>query len=167
MKHRMLYGLLCLVVACTGKVLAEEESRDPQAAAIYQDYGNVTRDISIALSSTNIVLISSSPEDAVSINTGTVDLGIMQWRHREIVNCSTTSALRLYWTSEYNSYSSTGGVVLSSSSSGNGLGDSYAVVGGGQIWGIHSPWDTACDNCAGICGTESYWSLAEDRKRRR
>jgi len=83
------------------------------------------------------------------------------------VNCSTTSALRLYWTSDYTSYSSTGGVVLSSGTAGDGIGDAYVVPHQGAVWGIWSPYGAACVNCAGASGTEQYWSLAEDPRKRR
>lgn len=167
MKSKVLYSLLCLVFVLAGTARAEEELRDVQARPVYQDGGNSPRDISVPLSSTSIVLISSTAVDAVSQTTDTVDLGIMEYRYREIVNCSTTSALRLYWTSDFKTYSSSGGIVLSSDPAGGGKGDSYLVPHQGAVWGMHSPYGIKCLNCAGVCGAESYWSLAPDIKKRR
>lgn len=165
MRLKMLYGLLCLALFINGKAWAEEETRDPQAKAVYQDYGNTSRDISVSMSTTGIVLISSAAVEAVSNIDSTVDLGIQEWKFREIINVSTVSALRLYPVSDYNQYSSSGGVVLSTGPFG--AGDSYVVPHQGPVWGIWAPYGVACGNCAGAGGTENYWNLSQDPKKRR
>ena len=176
MKHRGLYAMALLAFAVCGMARAEEELRDISATPVYIDGGNTARDISIPLSSGNPVVISSAAVEAVQMSTAAnavrsaahpFDLGIQEWRHREIVNCSTTSNLRLLWTGDYTSYISTEGIVLSSDTTGRGMGDSYVVPHQGPVWGIHSPWGTACVNCAGVCGSETYWALSEDKRKRR
>lgn len=86
----------------------------------FEDWGNNARTRGISVSSTTMspVVVSTYPSNA--------NLGISEWRYREIVNVSTGSAIRLIFNDDpYELFSSSVPVILSSDTTGGGYGDKY------------------------------------------
>ncbi len=132
---------------------------------VRQDHGNTWRPISVPMSTNNVVLISSAPENAKITSSDTITLQITNYRERLIINTSTTSKLVLYPTPGYNQFSGTFSVVLGSGTNGTGLGDSYVAHHQDDIWGIWSPYPAACIGCAGAGGSEDYFQNTSEGRR--
>ena len=142
---------------------------------IFEDGGNVWRSINVGQSTTNVVLISSTPENAVQTSSVTAlalpgqpgtagNLGIRIWRFREIVNASTCCVLALYPQGNYNQFSTSFSVVLASDTTGNGMGDSWSTQSQSDIWGIWSP--SSPGGNPGTQGASGYEEYYDSRRRR-
>jgi hypothetical protein len=142
-----------------GEVIAGTEAK-VTADPTFDDFGNTRRTRGMEVSISNLVLISSVPTAAMQtvLSTSTT-LGISMWRHRMIINVSTSCNLALYSSSNYNAYSSSIAVVLSSDTTGRGLGDKYIVPDQDAVWGIwNDPGAPLCAAGKGAAVIETYWS---------
>lgn len=161
MKRTIVLGLLALVTSVIPSLVhAVNEDGKVTVDGVFQPYGNTVRQFSVALTTRNATLISSAPADATLISDTNTTLGVTAWRFRQIINVSTCASVALYSTNQYNVFSTTYGIILSSDSSGMGAGDVYEVPGQDQVWGI---WTNATGNgsCAagqGAVAIESYYS---------
>lgn len=167
MKHnKIILGVLSLLLSFKGWAQAPVVSgpdKEKVVTPVYENYGNVSRAISIPISTSTAVLISSSPENAVMVTSPTTNLGLQNWRFREIINVSTCCRLALY-TTPYNVFSATFGVVIGSDTSGNGMGEVYAVPHQQEVYGIWDGSGTVLGTGgAGAGGDENYY---DPRKRR-
>ena len=106
--------------------------------------GNNATNLAIPYSSNTVILVSSAPADA--------NLGITEWRYREIVNAANGRMMILSNNTDFTSFSSTKAIVLSSDTAGSGQGDSYVVPHQGKVWAIWGPETTN----GGAAGSESY-----------
>lgn len=144
-----LLGFFCIF--CWPRAAMAGTESQLTAMPVFEDGGNDWRPIAVSQSTQTLVLISSAADVA--------GLGIGAWRSREIVNISTCANMALYPDNTYTAYSSSFGVVLSSSTSGDGLGDSIVVVHQGPIWAIWSQGGEPCGNGGqGAGGYVSFWN---------
>ena len=140
-------GPLSPLYAGSGGSTASGAERAVTSDPVFEDHGNRWRPISTRFSTNTLILISSAPE-----NTG---LDIAAWRFREIVNTS-DGLLTLYPDNlAYTQFSSTYGIVLSSSTdpANPAAGDSWVVPGQGEVYGVWS--DSTTKNGAG--GSEHFY----------
>lgn len=165
MKIKILAAILLFAAAAQVHAASGPE-RNVTADPVFSDYGNTWREIRVEISTSHVVLISSAPENAVSRSSPTVpgNLGITTWRYREIVNLSTCSAMSVYSSPEFDQFSSTIGVLLSSGAAwALGAGDSWTVPSQDEVWAIWSD-NRPCSNAgAGAGGVESYYLLNKKR----
>jgi hypothetical protein len=157
MKKYRTFLILSLCIVGFSRYASAGAERNVTADPTFFDGGNVWRPIAIKISTANVVLISSAAINAVSYDTPTANLGIFVWRLREIVNISTCCALTLYPTNNYNVYSNTFSVTLSSDNTGLGAGDSWATTTQDAIYGIWSPSITLGGDGQGAGGYEQYY----------
>ena len=122
------YGLS----VAAGPVRAESgPRRNVTVDPTFQDWGNNCRSRGVSVSSISAVVISTYPSNS--------DLNISEWRYREILNVSTGSAVRLIFGEDlFSVYSTSVGVVLSSDTTGGGLGDKYVDRSQTKISAIQS-----------------------------
>ena len=157
---RVLYSILVLslLFLCRVPLRAGSESQI-NAVPVFDDGGDAWWPISVRASTRTPVIISTDPVGSFDL-TGKPP-GLV-WRHREIINVSTCSALTIYPDSgTWTAYSSSFSVTLASDTSGMGQGDSYVVPHQGAVWGI---WSGGCgDGGYGAGGAES-WGTNKRRK---
>lgn len=162
--------LFSVLVLAAVKVHAAQGESDAPATPVWNDYGNTQRNLTTPTNATNIVLISSAAPAATRISSGMVsNLGIANWRRREIYNTSTGCVMGLYFSSEYNVFSATSSVLVSSPTAiGAGLATPYVTFSQSPIWAIWFPAGTAGNSCVSTHGggalvVESYYR--DDQRR--